>query len=880
MKKNKKSYQKAFLLIPLLIALTLSLLFLDSFNSKAINHIEDLSRNQLEELSTQTSNAFRERIATSLIYVKSAAVVFSKNDDLYGVDSLSTLNRIGEESIFDRLFICDMTGNAIYSNGDTINIADRDYFNNAINGETGISDIIISKLDGNKVFIVYSPIYYDNEIVGMLGATYLVSRLADKIETNFFNNQGYTVIFQKENGEYILNSNINDDDFENDIWGFLESVEYDPDYNFNMLKNDINNDISGYTKYIFSGDTQYVYYSNVGINDWEILLVLPMSVISANTLKITSYALILLTEIVGVIFLVFLIIFLYENKKSKEYRNIYEELLFLTNTSPGGLLKYRFNEEKEIIYASDRFFEMIGYTKEEVATKFKNSFREIVCDKVLGTQIEEAQMKENKIYQTQYCIKTKSGLPLWISDQSTIIYEKGQKYCCCLIVDITEVKKVEKELRLSNERYDIIISQTDKVMLEYNIKDDVLKFLTNTDKIYGMSPVMKGLTSKVDEMSFIDDESKTNLKELIEKVRNGASKVFCIVKTYNSRGTNSWKRVYGSAIFDEFGVPTTAVGIIEDISTQKEAQIKIEKTQANLEGMISYATYAFIIDLKDGKVVYKIDKKNPNSKIEQSTDWYIELQNTILYYVSREDQRKVQNYFNLKTILSDYRNDRVKKTVEFRIKNDSGEFVWARAKVNVIEDTEKKEFLCYAYIIDIDAEKKREFYLLQQSERDSLTKLYNRRTAKKKIDEFLSKDNKSIHGFYMLDLDRFKDVNDKFGHNFGDKVIKSFADTLQGMFSDNDIVCRLGGDEFIILQKYAYSENRIKAKLGEVCNLIAEKYHFTELKLPMTTSIGAVIAPYEGKNFDELYKKVDKALYIAKEEGGNKFILYKEDQNN
>jgi diguanylate cyclase (GGDEF)-like protein/PAS domain S-box-containing protein len=803
------------------------------------------------------------------------AKVFSQYEPLNSEASLTMLLKLKEESIFDRLFITDLNGIGTYSSGQTINISDRDYYQKAISGESGISEALKSKLDDSNVFVVYAPIYREGIIIGMMGATYLLSNLTEKIETNFFNEQGYTIIFQYNDGIQILNSGNDNLIMDQDAWETLGHLEFCEDSSLTQIQDNIEKDQSGHACYLLNNEMFYAYYSRLGINDWVILSILPSSIITQNTQVIIDWAILLITCLTLAFTALVVIVFIYANQRTKEYRNIYEQLSFITNNSPGGLIKYRLSEGHEIVYASERFYRMLGYTQVEAIDKFKNSYDLIIADEKTQQLLLNQTMENHKIYYHQYRLNTKEKESIWVSDQSTIILENDEKYCCCLLVDITKQKELERELEISKNRYEIIMLQTDKVVLDYEIATDTLKFVTNADRMYGLPPVIENLSARVVGLTFLDDENKEIIGNFIQAIRKGATKQFCIIKTKNTRGSYSWKRIHGSVVINEDGSFDKAVGIIEDITVQREAQIKIEKTQAHLEGMMSYAMYSYIIDLDTEGVTYKFTQDDPNLVMDKPINWYDELNDVIFNKINKEDHRRLLNYFNLKKIIFDYRHEQTNRTIDFKIYQDNGHFVWARGRINVIENLEKKELLCYAYITNIEKEKKKEFYLLKQSEQDFLTKLYNRRSAKRKVDEFIAKETKTIHGFYMLDLDRFKEINDNFGHNFGDEVLKDFAMILKSMFSEEDIICRLGGDEFIVLQKYAYSRNKIEAKLSSICQAIEERFVFDGIKEPMTVTIGALIVPYDGRTFDELYVKADELLYQGKSEGGNRYVLSK-----
>ena len=112
------------------------LVFLNFFNKRSIKHIEDLMKNQLEELSTQTINIFNERINTSLAYVEGMARVFSKFEPLNSEASLEMLVELTKESVFDRILVVDLNGIATYGDGQTIDVSDREYYQKAMIGES------------------------------------------------------------------------------------------------------------------------------------------------------------------------------------------------------------------------------------------------------------------------------------------------------------------------------------------------------------------------------------------------------------------------------------------------------------------------------------------------------------------------------------------------------------------------------------------------------------------------------------------------------------------------------------------------------------------------------------------------------------------------
>lgn len=170
--------------------------------------------------------------------------------------------------------------------------------------------------------------------------------------------------------------------------------------------------------------------------------------------------------------------------------------------------------------------------------------------------------------------------------------------------------------------------------------------------------------------------------------------------------------------------------------------------------------------------------------------------------------------------------------------------------------------------------------LIQRAENDLLTGVLNKKTMEEKIIKSLS----GIKGntrqiFFMIDLDNFKNVNDKLGHIVGDKAIVDTAKRLSDIFKNNAYVGRLGGDEFAVLVKYdAFDDESllefIRKKADHVCEVNRRTYSNGEIDVSITSSVGVAIAPDQATDFETLYKMADKALYKSKNGGKNCYHIY------
>lgn len=162
------------------------------------------------------------------------------------------------------------------------------------------------------------------------------------------------------------------------------------------------------------------------------------------------------------------------------------------------------------------------------------------------------------------------------------------------------------------------------------------------------------------------------------------------------------------------------------------------------------------------------------------------------------------------------------------------------------------------------------------AEIDTLTGLLNRRAGRERIEKAL--EDRTICGaLLILDLDRFKAVNDTYGHSCGDRILQRFAGILHSFTRNDDVVFRFGGDEFVIFYR-GYSD---LSSLAERCRRIIAKAEFVlndmldeKLGSALSVSIGIAIIPQDGADFDSLIANADKALYHVKQNGRRGFYFY------
>ena len=177
---------------------------------------------------------------------------------------------------------------------------------------------------------------------------------------------------------------------------------------------------------------------------------------------------------------------------------------------------------------------------------------------------------------------------------------------------------------------------------------------------------------------------------------------------------------------------------------------------------------------------------------------------------------------------------------------------------------------------DVSDRKRAEETIRRQSFYDILTNLPNRTLFKDRLDQAMknARRNKQNLCVIILDLDRFKNINETLGHVVGDKLLVAVAERLLGVLNENETIARFGGDEFTLLLPQVTMVEEATQHAQKIIELLATPFKLNGHELHVTTSIGMAFYPEDGENPEILLKNAETAMYRAKEQGRNNFQLY------
>ncbi|MBM7866492.1 EAL domain-containing protein [Heliobacterium gestii] len=166
-----------------------------------------------------------------------------------------------------------------------------------------------------------------------------------------------------------------------------------------------------------------------------------------------------------------------------------------------------------------------------------------------------------------------------------------------------------------------------------------------------------------------------------------------------------------------------------------------------------------------------------------------------------------------------------------------------------------------------------------QAHHDALSGLANRRQFHKRLEELLALAGKDPFAILFIDLDRFKDINDTFGHSIGDLLLKEVAGRLSTCLSQSDTIARIGGDEFTVILIHPRCDKEVREAAQQVLDRIGEPFYIRGHEFYICASIGVSRYPVDGKDKEALVRAADTAMYHAKKKGHDNIQFYTEDMH-
>ncbi|MCM1159538.1 MAG: diguanylate cyclase [Bacteroidales bacterium] len=329
------------------------------------------------------------------------------------------------------------------------------------------------------------------------------------------------------------------------------------------------------------------------------------------------------------------------------------------------------------------------------------------------------------------------------------------------------------------------------------------------------------------------------------------------VRGYRQDGSVGWFTVKGAPIENKITDKPIYLTSVTDISDTKEKERQLQELQrANSELEVQQERYRVLEATAQGLLFeYYPDKDKmvfsynfPNNKKRKEIEHYQK-------YLEEFPMVHSDHIAKFKEALRTCCMQETEGDLEYLSTVSGGGYRWHTTHYKSVVGNNKKIISVVGRICDIHDAKLEKERIHHQAERDGLTDVYHKDVAFEKMAEYVKEAPHSKFYFVILDMDNFKAINDQFGHQYGDIVIKNIADLLQEAFGEESIIGRFGGDEFMLLTKnVALSE--VRRRLEQIQ---------TKIKF-----CAGIVEWKSGDRLEEVFERADKTMYKVKTGDKNK----------
>ena len=526
--------------------------------------------------------------------------------------------------------------------------------------------------------------------------------------------------------------------------------------------------------------------------------------------------------------------------------------------------------------------ELTGYKKAEVIGK--NWFDLFIPqrDKAAIQDIFQEVFKTNlDASQSENYILLKDGQERLISWRNNILLSTLGNISGILSIgmDITERMQAEEALHESETRYRLLAENTSDFVWVTDLGSLALTYASpSVEGMLGFSPdeiISRPLAERLppDSVKKVWQILEEELAQNISGGDLGRTRVI-EAEMIHKYGHTIWIETTARFLYDEEGKPSGLMGAARDITERKKAREKLYESEERYRRLAENARdMIYRMSIPDSR--YEYVSQASVDLVGYTPSEFYELPTLIRETIHPDWQEYFEKEWENLII------GNMPPSYEYQIIHKSGEIKWVYQRNVLIRDDSGQPIAIEAIVTDITKRKKMEEKLRQQASTDYLTNIFNRRHFFKVAQAELERSqryNRSL-SVIIFDIDRFKKINDTYGHGVGDEVLRRLTALYQDSLRENDIFARYGGEEFVVLLPETEVEQarQIAERMRKTC--AETTLDIGEDTVKPTISFGVSSLGNENLLLDELLLRADRALYASKESGRNRVRVWKKDEH-
>lgn len=553
----------------------------------------------------------------------------------------------------------------------------------------------------------------------------------------------------------------------------------------------------------------------------------------------------------------------------KALRDSEEKYRLLTQNLPGVVYLCRNDERYTMLHLNDEVETLTGYHKQEFLSERK-SFVDLFhpSETQMIRQGVDAALLERRPFKLTYRLRHRSGEWRWVEDVGLGVFENDQlMYLEGFCLDITERMLSESALKDALHFNEEIVSSAGEGIVVYDHELRYMVWNEGMEKLTGV-PAEKVLgKAALDIFPFLKE---TGIDQLLRRALEGEGSrapdnPFFIPHSLKS----GW--ISGTYVphYDSKGRITGVIGVINDITDRKRSEDALRQSEARYRLLFERNLSGVYVSNVKGQI---LDCNEAFARIFGYTSDEIKTILTSELHVHPSKYDAFIKDLELKGHLTN---------CELLLKRKDGNPVWVLQNVSLVGEGSPREQTIQGTIMDITEWKQAEERLNYLANYDSLTDLPGRLLFADRLRQAMidAEKDQGLAGVMMLDLDRFKMINDSLGHDAGNQLLRHVAQRLATGLHAGDSVARLSGDEFTILIRSRKELQDVADAAKKILTMFERPFHLENQDLFVTASMGVALYPADGSNVDELLRCAETAMYNAKGEGRNTYHFFRAEMN-
>ncbi|MEA4824560.1 MAG: diguanylate cyclase [Clostridiaceae bacterium] len=431
------------------------------------------------------------------------------------------------------------------------------------------------------------------------------------------------------------------------------------------------------------------------------------------------------------------------------------------------------------------------------------------------------------------------------------------------------LEEANRLLALSEERFHIALENTTVSVWDYDFNSHCILQNDHSIRQHGFNHIIPDVPESLIRDRYVHPDNATAFRKMYDTLLHGAKTVEGVFRVRTADRKGWWyEHIRYTALFDENGKPYRAIGMSEDVTEKQMAKLAYKREQELQSVLAPDVVASLLFDVTTDRLIRHHfrdpiqSKVLPNLTISSFTRYAADM------VVGNPDAANKLSSFNTETALRWFNSGRWEHILEYRRRMDDGSIRWVHDEMHLITDPDSGHLMLFLCLRDIDDEKRERAALTLAAKVDSMTGILNHGAILLAIDrDIASLSPEALHALFIVDIDNFKFINDTFGHQAGDDVIKNISAILRDNFRDSDHIGRIGGDEFAVLMRNISSAEDAVHKAAEVVQALQYTYTNDDPALKISCSVGVALCDASICTTDALYAKADNALYQAKAAG-------------